>query len=182
MSNLPADTGLSVYVARHPDVACALPFSVVSDCSGLLGLGAKLVGEPYSDDDKELLTTLVNNLVVALRNARSFEEIKRLNLDLQEKNEQLEKALKELREALESLKRDQNSGAQQQEQQQSNQQEQEGVSPEEEPQDQREQQGERTAEVQLMEDAHDILDEEKENRERRQMQAAGAYRDVDKDW
>ena len=97
-----------------------------------------------------------------------------------------EKALKELKEALESLKGDQDSGGQQQEQQQErqqgNQQEQQGVSPEEEPQDPGEQQEERAAEAQLMEDAHDILDEERENMERRQMQAAGAYRDVDKDW
>lgn len=81
-------------------VACALPFTVVSDCSGLLGLGSKLVGEPYNEDDKELLVTLVNNLVVSLRNARSFEDIKRLNLDLQEKNVQLQKTLKKLQAAL----------------------------------------------------------------------------------
>jgi tetratricopeptide (TPR) repeat protein len=93
-----------------------------------------------------------------------------------------EKALKELKEARESLRGDQDSGGQQQDQQQGNQQEQEGVSPEEKPQDSGEQQEEQVAEAQLMEDAHDILDEEKENRERRQMQAAGAYRDVDKDW
>jgi hypothetical protein len=93
-----------------------------------------------------------------------------------------EKALKELKEALESLQGDQDSGGQKQEQQQGNQQEQEGVSPQEEPQNPGEQQEEQAAEAQLMEDAHDILDEEKDNRERRQMQAAGAYRDVDKDW
>ena len=81
-------------------VACVLPFSVDEACSGLLGLGSKIVGEPYSEDDKELLVTLVNNLIVSLRNARSFEDIKRLNLDLQEKNVQLEKTLKKLQAAL----------------------------------------------------------------------------------
>jgi len=55
------------------------------------------VGEPYNSDDEELLDTLVNNLVVALKNARSFEEIKSLNLNLQEKNVQLETALTELK-------------------------------------------------------------------------------------
>ena len=84
----------------HPDVACALPFAVGPDCSGLLALGSKLTSEPYNKDDKELLGTLVNNLVVALTNARSFEDIKRLNQDLQEKNIQLEKALNELQAAL----------------------------------------------------------------------------------
>ena len=36
--------------------------------------------------------TLVNNLVIALKNARSFERISRLNEDLRDKNEQLEKS------------------------------------------------------------------------------------------
>ncbi len=95
------------------------------------------------------------------------------------------KALKELKEALESLKENQGAGKkqeQQQEQQQGNQQAQQAPSPEERPQDQGEQQEDQAAQAQLQEDAHDILDEEKENRERRQMQAAGAYRDVEKDW
>ena len=85
------------------DVDCLLSFKVASDCSGLLELGPKLVGEPYSEEDKELLVTLVNNLVVSLKNARSFEDIKRLNLDLQEKNLQLEKALNELQAALKKV-------------------------------------------------------------------------------
>jgi class 3 adenylate cyclase len=83
-----------------PDVVCSLSFSVGPDCSGLLALGSKLTGDTYSEDDKELLGTLVNNLVVALKNAISFEDIKRLNQDLQEKNIQLEKALNELQAAL----------------------------------------------------------------------------------
>jgi class 3 adenylate cyclase len=83
-----------------PHVACALPFQVSDDCFGLLVLGSKLIGEPYSDDDKELMGTLLNSLVVSLKNARSFEKIKRLNIDLQKKNIELEKMLKELQAAL----------------------------------------------------------------------------------
>jgi class 3 adenylate cyclase len=89
---------------------CAFPFVVDTDCTGIMGLGAKLIGEPYNTDDEELLDTLVNNLVVAMKNARSFEEIKGLNLDLQEKNIQLETALNQLQasmrkvEILESVK------------------------------------------------------------------------------
>ena len=81
----------------------ALPFQVVPGCSGLLGLGEKLTGEPYSEDDKELLLTLVNSMTVALKNAISFENIKRLNQDLQEKNVQLEKTLEELKVALKKV-------------------------------------------------------------------------------
>ena len=88
----------------------ALPFQVVPGCSGLLGLGGKLTGEPYSEDDKELLLTLVNSMTVALKNARSFESIKQLNQELVKKNAALETALSELQasmkkvEILESIK------------------------------------------------------------------------------
>ena len=91
-------------------VECTLPFTIVNDCSGLLGLGPKIIGEPYNENDRELLDTLLNNLVVALKNARSFEEIKQLNKDLQAKNVELETALSRLRasmrkvEILESVK------------------------------------------------------------------------------
>jgi class 3 adenylate cyclase len=81
-------------------IGFSLPFSVDSDCSGILGLGAKLVKEPYTEQDRELLDTLINNLVVALKNARSFEEIKDLNEELQAKNIQLEKTLDDLKKAL----------------------------------------------------------------------------------
>jgi class 3 adenylate cyclase len=77
-----------------------LSFTVQADCPGILGLGPKLTDEPFDKNDQELLDTLVNNLVVALNNARSFEEIKNLNLDLEAKNVQLKKALKELKAAL----------------------------------------------------------------------------------
>jgi class 3 adenylate cyclase len=93
-----------------PTTICAFPFTVNIDCTGIMGLGAKLVGEPYNIDDEELLGTLVNNLVVSLKNARSFEEIKNLNWELQEKNTQLEAALDDLKasmrkvEILESVK------------------------------------------------------------------------------
>ena len=84
-------------------MACALPFAVGPECLGLLAVGPKLIGEPYNEDDKELLVTLVNNLAISLTNARSFEDIKRLNQDLQEKNVELEKILAELQAALKKV-------------------------------------------------------------------------------
>ncbi len=83
-----------------PEVEFSLPFTVTPDCPGLLGLGPKLIGEPYNENDIELLNTLANNLVIALRNARSFDQIRRLNKNLQLKNVELEKALDELRTAM----------------------------------------------------------------------------------
>lgn len=81
-------------------IGFSLPFRVEYECLALLGLGSKLVKEPFNENDKELLDTLVNNLVVALKNARSFEEIKDLNEELQTKNVQLEKTLDDLKKAL----------------------------------------------------------------------------------
>jgi signal transduction histidine kinase len=59
-----------------PDMACVLIFSVDEACCGIIGLGAKIVGEPYREEDKDLLETLVNNLVVSLKNARASEALK----------------------------------------------------------------------------------------------------------
>ena len=93
-------------------IAFIQSFTVEDDCPRIFGLGAKLIGEPYNENDAELLDTLVNNLIVALKNAHSFEEIKILNLDLEAKNVELKKALKELKaamrkvEILESIKAD----------------------------------------------------------------------------
>jgi class 3 adenylate cyclase len=104
------EAGLKTCGLLPSAMMCAFSFVVDKDCTGIMGLGAKLIGEPYNRDDEELLDTLVNNLVVALKNARSFEEIKGLNLDLQEKNIQLETALNQLQasmrkvEILESVK------------------------------------------------------------------------------
>lgn len=81
-------------------IGFSLSFEVESECVGFLGLGSKLVKEPFNENDKELLDTLTNNLVVALKNARSFEEIKDLNEELQAKNIQLEKTLDDLKKAL----------------------------------------------------------------------------------
>jgi len=76
------------------------PFDVEPGCRGVMGLGPKLTGLPYDDNDQELMDTLVNNVAVALKNALSFEKILALNKSLQLNNEELEKALTELRAAM----------------------------------------------------------------------------------
>jgi len=86
---------------REP--AFALTFTIDGDCRGVLGLGSKLTGEPFGVDDRELLDTLTNNLVVALKNARYFEEVRGLNRDLQARNVELRAALRKV-EILESVK------------------------------------------------------------------------------
>lgn len=78
-------------------------FEVEAECHGLLGLGPKLTGRPYTDHDRELLDTLANNLGIALKNARSFEKILRLNQELQDKNFHLQESIRKV-EILESVK------------------------------------------------------------------------------
>ena len=81
-------------------VDCILKFKVDDNHAGMMGLGSKLIDEPYTSDEEKLLGTLGNNMVVALQNASSFEEIKTLNQDLLQSKERLESTLKKLRKAV----------------------------------------------------------------------------------
>ena len=81
-------------------VNCVLPFKVDDHHVGILGLGSKLVGGEYTSDEKKLIVTIVNNMVVALQNAGSFAEIKGLNQDLLENKKKLETTLDKLRVAV----------------------------------------------------------------------------------
>jgi class 3 adenylate cyclase len=70
---------------RLPDgTHIGMPFCVNEECYGFLGLGQKLIPGPFEERERELLTTLVNSLTIAFRNARSFEQVQCLNQDLQE--------------------------------------------------------------------------------------------------
>jgi class 3 adenylate cyclase len=84
-------------------IVLALPFILDNDTIALMGLGPKLAGGEYTQDDKELLYTLLNNLAAAVKNAKSFDEIQRLNRDLEEKNIELSKTLQELKDSLRKI-------------------------------------------------------------------------------
>jgi transcriptional regulator with GAF, ATPase, and Fis domain len=75
----------------HVPIACMVPFHVDGECSGLLGLGPKITNEPFTRDDLDVLSTLINNVVVALDNANAFQNIRRLNEDLEKKSDQLDR-------------------------------------------------------------------------------------------
>ncbi len=69
-----------------PFFADVLIFNIAYNCNGIMGLGAKIVGDPYTADDTELLETLLINLAVTLKNVRStlalksaFREVNSLN-------------------------------------------------------------------------------------------------------
>ncbi len=90
------ETGLDSKRYLSGAMDCLRPFLLEENEIGLLAMGSKLIGEPFDANDAELLDTLVNNLIVALKHAKSFEKISRLNLDLQTKNIELERTLDEL--------------------------------------------------------------------------------------
>ncbi len=81
---------------RVPWVQCAFAFRVESNWRGLLALGPRLTAETYDDADRELLGTLLNSLAAALRNARAFRDINRLNERLQDRNRQMQGVLEDL--------------------------------------------------------------------------------------
>ena len=69
-----------------PFITDVLLFNIAYNCNGIMGLGAKIVGGPYTADDMELLETLLINLAVTLKNVRStlalksaFKEVNSLN-------------------------------------------------------------------------------------------------------
>jgi len=89
--------------ALPEEVACAVPFNIDRHRTGMLGLGPKIIARPYSEDEKKLLITLVNSMVVALQNAGAFEEINQLNKVLLEKSQQLEKTVAKLQIAMKKV-------------------------------------------------------------------------------
>ncbi len=85
------------------EVACAVPFRIDKNRAGMMGLGSKIIDKPYTGEEKKLLITLVNSLIIALQNAKAFEEINQLNQDLLEKSRQLEKTVIELQIAMKKV-------------------------------------------------------------------------------
>ena len=71
---------------------------------GMIILGQKKSGELFVHEDLELLTTIANQSVTALENAKSYEEIEKLNRDLEKK---VEERTMDLRRALEEKERTQ---------------------------------------------------------------------------
>ena len=84
-------------------IVLALPFVLDNETIALVGLGPKLADGEYTEDDRELLYTLLSNLAVAVKNAKSFEQIRGLNRDLEEKNLELGKTLQDLKESLRKI-------------------------------------------------------------------------------
>ncbi len=71
------------------DVEVYVPIRAQEQLLGILVLGAKKSGEPYSSRDIALLRTLAGQTAIALENARLVEDLKRLNAEITQLNQDL---------------------------------------------------------------------------------------------
>jgi len=75
--------GMEVYV----------PIFAKSLLVGILATGPPRSGEPFGHRDRAFLTTLAQQTVVALQNARMFEDMRELNFEITKLNEDLRRAM-----------------------------------------------------------------------------------------
>lgn len=80
-------------------VNTAFLFTVHSTLLGLAGLGMPISKTALNDDEKTLLRGLTANFMVFLKNARAFETIQALNVDLRNTNEDLRRTITDLTDA-----------------------------------------------------------------------------------
>jgi two-component system NtrC family sensor kinase len=86
------------------DVSLIIPIVSQTGLVGMIALGQKKSGELFVHEDLELMTTIANQSVNAFENARSYEEVERLNRDLEKK---VEERTMDLRQALEEKEKTQ---------------------------------------------------------------------------
>ena len=75
---------------RAHRIALVLPIRFGSRDVGAVGLGGRLTGVPYSDDELSFLRSLVSMTAPALENARTVEQLEAANRSLDAKIQQLE--------------------------------------------------------------------------------------------
>jgi len=83
------------------EAALCLPLFIENKISGMIVLGNKISGDPYSQQDIALLNTLANQSSVALQNAKLYDQVHDLSENLQER---VDIQTKELKQAYEELK------------------------------------------------------------------------------
>jgi len=87
---------------KRIEAALCLPLLMEEKIVGMIVLGNKVSGDPYSEQDIDLLTNLSNQASIALQNATLYNQVQDLSQNLQEK---VDFQIKELREAYEELQK-----------------------------------------------------------------------------
>ncbi len=80
-------------VLRNLSVAVAIPLQVKNEAVGLLLLSEKASGDMYSEQDIAVLGILRPEIAVAIRNAQSYDQIKKFNITL---SDEVKKATEDL--------------------------------------------------------------------------------------
>ncbi|MFN8636071.1 MAG: ATP-binding protein [Chloroflexota bacterium] len=80
--------------ASFASASLSLPLNGRSGCIGTVGVGRD-AAEPYSDREIALLETFADQAVIAIENARLFEELEQRYTELQESNRQVTEALEQ---------------------------------------------------------------------------------------
>jgi len=83
------------------EAALCLPLFIEGKITGMIVLGNKLSGDPYSKQDIELLVNLSSQASISLQNAKLYSQVDDLSYHLQEK---VDEQMKELKEAYEELR------------------------------------------------------------------------------
>ncbi len=97
---LPHDSKLRSIMAEH-EITVVLPLTVKEELIGGILLGHKASGEIYSSQDIDVLKIVAPEIAVAVRNALSFDEIKKFNITLED---EIKAATQRLRNANHRLK------------------------------------------------------------------------------
>jgi len=79
------------------DMEVWVPIHARRTLIGILALGAKGSGEPYTGQDLELLVAMAGQTAVALENARLFEDLQQKHKEISQLNEDLRQAYQQLR-------------------------------------------------------------------------------------
>ena len=77
-------------------IKTVIPFGLDKETKGVLLLGERINTRHFTKKDIDLLLTLTNHLIVALRNSQFMQRMASLNKDLQRKNLDLKNAFEEL--------------------------------------------------------------------------------------
>ena len=86
---------------KRIEAAFCLPLLMEEKIIGMIVLGNKISGDPYSEQDIGLLTNLANQASVALQNAKLYQQVEDFSQNLQKK---VDEQTGELRKAYEELK------------------------------------------------------------------------------
>ncbi len=90
-------------IMREHNISVVLPLVVKDELIGSILLGERSSGDIYTGQDIEILNILAPEMAVAIKNAISYDEIKRFNITLEQEVEQATSSLQKVNERLKEV-------------------------------------------------------------------------------